>query len=164
MTKIIILFGVSGCGKSTIGTALSKKTGIPFFDADDFHPAENISKMKSGAPLTDEDRLPWLKALNKKLLQEAKKDGAILACSALKESYRVILNKDLTTTPTWGLLNGSFDFILQRINSREGHFMPTSLLQSQFDTLEIPDYALVLDVQQSVEAIVEEICENRLDG
>ena len=154
MNKIIIVFGVSGCGKSTIGKALSEKTGIPFFDADDFHPTSNILKMKAGTPLTDVDRLPWLQALNKKMLLEAKAGGAILACYALKESYREILSKDLSVKPTWALLNGSLDFILNRINSREGHFMPTSLLQSQFDTLEIPDYALSLDVRKSVEELV----------
>jgi len=160
MNKIIILFGVSGCGKSTIGVALSKKTSIPFFDADDFHPTANILKMKEGTPLTDVDRLPWLEALNKKMLVEAKAEGAILACSALKESYREILSKDLPITPIWGLLNGSFDFILNRINSREGHFMPSSLLQSQFDTLAIPDYALILDVRKGVEELVEDVIKN----
>jgi len=160
MNKIIILFGVSGCGKSTIGEALSKKTSIPFFDADDFHPTANVLKMKTGSPLTDADRLPWLIALNKKLLQESKKGGAILACSALKESYREILREGLAKIPTWVLLNGTFDFILHRINSREGHFMPTSLLQSQFDTLEVPEYALSVDVRKSVEVLVEEILRN----
>jgi len=157
MNKIIIVFGVSGCGKSTIGKALSVKTGIPFFDADDFHPVANVKKMESGTPLNDTDRAPWLLELNNLLKVQAQNDGAILACSALKESYRLLLAKDLEFPPKWCLLAGDFDLIWNRMKERSDHYMPASLLQSQFDTLEIPDYGLQFDIAEKVADIVDDI-------
>lgn len=149
---VIIIMGVSGTGKSTIGTMLSQQLGIEFADADDFHPSSNIEKMKSGQPLTDADRLPWLQQLND-LLKVKESDGIVLACSALKESYRTILSEKLKKPPTWVYLAGSKELITERMKSRN-HFMPPALLQSQLDTLEVPEVAIEVDVKQSPTEIV----------
>lgn len=154
MVQIVILMGVSGCGKTSVGEALSKLKAVPFFDADDFHPYENKEKMKSGIPLNDQDRIPWLKTLNT-LCKKHAKTGMILACSSLKESYREELSKDLEID--WVYLKGSFELIQSRMQKRKGHYMPAALLQSQFDTLEEPTDALVVDIDQSVESIVAKI-------
>ena len=138
--------GVSGSGKSTIGELLAKRLGIPFFDADDFHPIENVEKMKAGNPLNDEDRAPWLANLNQLAKKEMAKKGAIITCSALKQKYRVSLEQGLPNSPEWVFLNGDFELILKRMNQREGHYMPASLLQSQFDALEIPANAFEVDI------------------
>lgn len=140
--------GVSGSGKTTIGKLLSEKTGIPFFDADDFHPANNIEKMKNSIPLSDEDRFPWLNTLANKTMDWENSGGAILACSALKESYRELLNKNVNN-PIWIYLNGSFEQIKKRIESRNSHFMKASLLKSQFDTLEVPTYGHHINIELS---------------
>lgn len=149
--------GVSGCGKSTIGKLLSKKTNLPFFDADDFHPEANIKKMESGAPLNDKDRAPWLGNLNKLAQEKTKTTGAVIACSALKSKYRRRLEKGLPEMPTWVFLDGDFDLLLSRINSRADHFMPASLLQSQFDTLEKPRKGIKVDVANKPEEIIAKI-------
>jgi len=148
--------GVSGSGKTTIGKELSKKMGIPFIDADDFHPISNINKMKSGIPLTDEDRLPWLQILADQLAHFESQQGAILSCSALKASYREILSSQLSKIE-WVLLTGDFDLIKKRINSRKDHFMSDKLLQSQFDTLEPPHHAIIEDIKKSPDEIVNSI-------
>jgi carbohydrate kinase (thermoresistant glucokinase family) len=149
--------GVSGSGKSTIGKALSQQTGIPFYDADDYHPADNVAKMASGQALNDADRQPWLERLAKLLQTQEQTDGAILACSALKEAYRHTLAAPLQGTPSWVFLQGSPELISARMQARSGHFMPPALLASQFATLEIPGDALVVDIDQPVEGIVREI-------
>lgn len=138
--------GVSGSGKSTIGELLAKKLDLPFFDADDFHPIENVAKMKAGNPLNDEDRAPWLDNLNQLAKKELAKKGAIITCSALKQKYRISLENGLQSSPEWIFLNGDFELILKRMNQREGHYMPASLLQSQFDALEIPANAFEVDI------------------
>lgn len=149
--------GVSGSGKSTIGQALSQQTGIPFYDADDYHPAANVEKMASGQPLNDDDRQPWLERLAR-LLQEAETtEGAILACSALKLAYRQTLMTGLSQSAKLVFLKGSPELISARMQARKGHFMPPELLASQFDTLETPADALVVDIEQSVEAVVASI-------
>ncbi|TCP24319.1 6-phosphogluconate dehydrogenase [Tenacibaculum skagerrakense] len=148
--------GVSGCGKSTIGNLLSKRMEIPFIDADDFHPKTNIEKMSRGEALTDDDRLPWLQALNAELKTRGKSDGAILACSALKEEYRKVLS-DCINTIQWVFLEGNFDLIKNRIEKRSNHFMDAILLQSQFDTLEIPNYGIKVSCEKSPEDITNEI-------
>ena len=150
--------GVSGCGKTTVGKLLAENTGIPFIDADAFHPTENIQKMTNGIALTDADRLPWLENLNQELKKRSLQKGVILACSALKESYREILSKGIESLQ-WIYLKGNFHLIQQRMQQRE-HFMDVNLLQSQFDTLEEPNYGLHLSVQESPEAIVTYILNN----
>lgn len=154
--------GVSGSGKTSIGQLLSDKTRIPFLDADDFHPIANIKKMKEGIALVDEDRIPWLEILSAKLADFAKQKGAILACSALKESYREILASKTEGVVNWVFLNGSKELILQRISGRKDHFMPETLLNSQFGTLETPSYCIVIDINQTPERMVDQII-NSLD-
>lgn len=153
---VIIIFGVSGSGKTTIGQKLSNRLGIPFHDADDFHPESNIKKMESGVPLTDDDRNPWLQTLAQKIPQWKKDGGVILACSALRESYRRLLTSE-QAADHWVLLDGSFELIEQRLNERSHHFMDPDLLQSQFDTIEIPDYCTRIDIEQSPDAVTREI-------
>ena len=154
MSHIIYIIGVAGSGKTTIGKLLSLKTGLPFFDGDDFHPAENKEKMKAGHPLTDEDRQQWLQQLNKLAIDKSKLKGAIIACSALKEKYRIVLGSGITT-PAWIFLQGNYELIHERMKKRKGHFMPAQLLQSQFDNLEIPASALMVDIKKESDKIVE---------
>ncbi|PSR12577.1 MAG: gluconate kinase [Bacteroidetes bacterium] len=155
--SIFILMGVSGSGKSTIGRALSSRTGIPFYDADDYHPPANIAKMASGQPLNDADREPWLAQLAQLLQHAASANGAILACSALKTSYRTLLAQHLQQVPRWIYLKGSAALIARRLQARSGHFMPPALLASQFADLEEPTAAQVVSIDQPVEAVVAEI-------
>lgn len=155
---VIFIMGVSGCGKTTVGRMLSEQTGVPFYDADDFHPQANIEKMSRGEALTDADRASWLQTLSDHLQVWETQGGAILACSALKEKYRKVLSQNLENH-TWVLLTGSFDLIYERIRDRRDHYMGASLLKSQFDTLEIPDYGIHIDINQAPEEIVEKIIE-----
>jgi len=155
--QIIFIMGVSGSGKTTIGQLLAKEKGVPFFDADDFHPIANVEKMKAGNPLNDEDRAPWLDRLNELAKVEIQKKGAVITCSALKASYRERLEEGLASPPKWIFLNGKFETILNRINQRAGHYMPASLLQSQFDALELPENAFSVDIEQQPEEIIYQI-------
>jgi carbohydrate kinase (thermoresistant glucokinase family) len=155
MNNIYIIFGVSGCGKTTIGKLLSQSLTIPFLDADAFHPKENIQKMTNGIALTDTDRKPWLENINRELIQQSQQKGAVLACSALKESYRSILSKNIEKI-TWIYLKGDFKTIQQRMQQRE-HFMNVNLLQSQFDTLEEPTLGMQISIEKSPENILAEI-------
>ena len=154
--SVIVIMGVSGSGKTTIGKKLSEKTGFPFYDADDFHPQENIEKMKNGIPLNTEDRLPWLHILANKIEGWSKKNGGIIACSALKENYREILSSKFKSI-SWVYLSGSKNLIQTRMEQRQGHFMKTHLLDSQFDDLEIPNYGIPIDINQTPTYLVEEI-------
>jgi len=154
---VIYIMGVSGSGKTTIGMQLSAATGIPFFDGDDFHSPANKEKMKSGQPLNDDDREGWLYSINQFAKKEAEKKGAIIACSALKEKYRIILSEGMEESVHWVFLQGDRTLISERIKTRKGHFMPESLLQSQFDTLEIPRNAILIKIDKSPEEIVKEI-------
>jgi carbohydrate kinase (thermoresistant glucokinase family) len=138
--------GVSGCGKTSLGTELATALDWPFFDADDFHPPENVAKMKAGQPLNDADRAPWLLRLSN-LLQA--NPHAVLACSALKERYRDVLEVGL---PNLHFVHphGAFEVIAARIEARSketGHYMPASLLQSQFEALEPCASALMVDIE-----------------
>lgn len=134
--------GVSGAGKSHVGRMLAERLGWQFADADDHHPAVNVEKMRSGEPLTDSDRQPWLEALNE--LISTSGQPLVLACSALKASYRDTIRGDLTDV-AFVFLSGSFDAIAGRLESRQGHYMPVSLLRSQFEALETPADALELN-------------------
>lgn len=155
MNKLIVVMGVSGSGKTTIGRLLSEALDRPFFDADDYHPTENIEKMNSGTPLTDEDRKPWLDRLNQLCLQH-ETEGMVLACSALKETYRKHI-EGVSTDISWIYLKGSFDLIMKRIKQREYHYMPHTLLQSQFDILEEPTKAFVFEIDQEPHLLVDKI-------
>ena len=148
--------GVSASGKTTLGSALAEKLGVIFLDGDDFHPTENIAKMSACIPLQDADRFLWLDRLHSALL-EHKETGAVLACSALKQSYRKILSADLQPQITWIVLHGTYEFIQARIQNRTDHFMPPGLLKSQFETLELPDYGIHLPLTLSLSEMLHEI-------
>jgi gluconokinase len=154
---IIVLMGVSGSGKTTIGKLLSQKLGWPFLDGDDFHPASNIEKMSRGIPLTDDDRLPWLQRIAEEIRKyESENRNVIFACSALKEAYRKIL-KSGGAQIKFVLLEGSFDLIHERLATRKGHFMKPEMLQSQFEALEETPDLIVIDIGQTPEQITNEI-------
>jgi gluconokinase len=152
----LVVMGVSGSGKSTVGAALAQRLRVPFADADDFHPPANIAKMTAGHALDDHDRHPWLDAIGEWLAEHDQ--GGVMSCSALKRKYRDQLRHHASGV-LFLLLSGTPEVIRRRQASRPGHFMPASLLSSQFATLEplAPDEAgLEIDVDQSVDAIVEE--------
>jgi len=149
--------GVSGCGKSTIGSLLSDALHIPFFDGDEYHSKANITKMSKGQPLTNDDRQGWLKTLNNLAKKQLMNTSCIIVCSALKQKYRTILTKDIQNSSKWVFLHGSFEQIKDRINNRKGHFMSSNLLKSQFDTLEKPKNALKIDISFQPSTIIEVI-------
>lgn len=148
--QIFIVMGVSGCGKSTLGRALAENLQLPFFDGDDFHPPQNIQKMSRGIPLEDSDREQWLNRLNK-IGIEHRGEGAVIACSALKEIYRTALQKGLEDQVIWIYLSGTYNTLWKRVSSRKSHFMPSELLRSQLNTLEAPKYGIHIPVRLSVE-------------
>ncbi len=153
----LILMGVSGCGKSTIAAELAERLDWELLEADDFHPPQNIAKMKAGIPLNDADRAPWLSALHAKLVSTLTAGRhPVLACSALKASYRRELTRGLDGLQ-FVYLKGDYDLIWSRISKRRGHFMQAELLRSQFAALEEPLEALVVDVGQTPEEIVAQI-------
>ena len=154
---IIVIMGVSGSGKSTIGRSLAAELGWPFFEGDDFHSAANVEKMASGIALTDADRADWLAALAQ-LIRNLSGDGrsGVLACSALKQSYRETLGQSISNVQ-FIYLKGDYDLILKRLQARKGHYMRPELLKSQFEALEEPGQALVVDVAQPVAIIVRQI-------
>lgn len=151
---IIIVTGVSGSGKTTIGSLLAKRLNLPFYDADDFHPSVNVEKMQEGIPLTDHDREPWLNQLAEKITEWDSKQGAILACSALKEEYRKILQ--VIPHIHWIHLKGEKQLLSARLSNRKNHYMNPDLLTSQFETWEDPSYGLHLEVVGNPGEIVEE--------
>ena len=154
---IVIVMGVTGCGKTTVGVMLAQDCGWDFHDADDFHPAENVAKMKSGAPLNDEDRWPWLERLNTFLLDsERKGKSLVLACSALKQVYRDRLARGCAAA-RFVFLDGDKELIRARLLARQGHYMNPTLLDSQFAILERPQEALRLDVAESPAELVRSI-------
>lgn len=149
--------GVSGSGKTTIGKTLATKLDWDFYDADNFHPPENISKMENGIPLTDSDRLPWLDALHELIESCLRRDHpGVLACSALKESYRQKLLEGNDGVEIV-YLRGSYELIWSRMSARKNHYMKPEMLQSQFEALEEPTDALTVDISGSVDEIVQEI-------
>lgn len=154
--KIYYVMGVSGSGKTTLGQKLAGRLGIPFFDGDDFHPPENVRKMARGVPLDDADRQGWLLRLNELALSH-RDTGAVIACSALKEAYREILGTGLQGKVQWIYLHGSYQHLYNRMKKRAGHFMPATLLKSQFDALEPPVYGIHIPVSLSPQQALDRI-------
>ena len=154
VSRYVVLMGVSGSGKSSVGEKLSPLVGLPYKDGDDMHPQSNIDKMESGTPLNDEDRAPWLKNIGEEL---AASDGLMIGCSALKRSYRDLI-RSYCPEAVFVHLAGDFELLSERMKVRTGHFMPASLLKSQFETLEQlePDQkGVVIDIAPSKEEVVQ---------
>ena len=150
--------GVAGSGKTTIGTLLAEKLRWQFADADDYHPAANVIKMSAGHALSDEDREPWLQTLRANIeTWTSKDDFTVLACSALKASYRQLLQINDSVSIVY--LKGDFELLQKRLSNRQGHFMKTTMLQSQFQTLEEPEGACTVDASEDPQRIIEEICQ-----
>ncbi|MFN4171603.1 MAG: gluconokinase [Pseudorhodobacter sp.] len=152
----IVLMGVAGCGKSSVGEALAPHLGAAYIDGDDLHSPQNVEKMRSGTPLTDDDRWPWLARIG-----EALQGGdTIIGCSALRRIYRDRI-RDIAGAPVRFVhLSGSREVIAERMGARTGHYMPTTLLDSQFATLEPPaqdEAAITVDIDKTLDAIVTEI-------
>lgn len=151
----ILIMGVSGCGKSLIGEKIANLLNLNFFDGDDFHSVENVSKMEKGIPLNDFDRVEWLNSLNNMLIKE---ETAVLACSALKDTYRAVLNQHVDLKTVY--LKGDFNTILDRLKLRRDHFFNgEAMLKNQFETLIEPKNSdvIVIDINTSVEKICDEI-------
>ena len=161
--QVLIFMGVSGCGKSTVGQLVADKLGLRYAEGDEFHSDENVEKMRSGIPLTDEDREPWLTLMANTIAEWVEQgEGGILSCSALKRKYRDRLRGD------YGIggpirfihLNGSFKMIEDRMSQRENHYMPPGLLTSQFATLELPDeeeQMISIDIASSPKVLAVEV-------
>jgi len=147
---IVLVMGVAGVGKTTIGAALARELGCRFIDADDYHPPQNVAKMKAGIPLEDADRWPWLAHLNRVLKEE---QHAVLACSALKQSYRERLAQGIASFAVV-YLHGTPALIRERLKTRSHRYMPATLLDSQFAALEPPAEAIAIDVAAALEASV----------
>ena len=155
---MLLVMGVTGSGKSTVGKSLAGRLGWGFLEADDFHSAANKEKMRRGVPLSEADRLPWLNAIHAELLrQEANGKNVVLACSALRKSYREILMAGLHVRIVY--LRGSRELIGERLRQRHGHFAGEAILDDQFAVLEEPSAAeaLIVDIRESPEEIVEEV-------
>lgn len=166
-SQIVFIIGVSGSGKSTIGRQLVARfnehnfrdSDTHFIEGDDHHSVANRSKMESGTPLQDSDRWPWLQSIAEEVNRLVTlQQNCVISCSALKESYREYLMDQLDGKPAWVYLHGDVHVIAERMRSRE-HFMPLSLLQSQMETMEAPDYALRVDINQKIDRIIEQILE-----
>ncbi|MBS9777157.1 MAG: gluconokinase [Gammaproteobacteria bacterium] len=150
----LIVMGVSGCGKSTVAKAIAKSLNYEYIEGDDYHPLENIIKMQSGTPLNDDDRQGWLETLNGKLCSNS--TGKILSCSALKQQYRNVLTSGVSN-PVFLYLQGDFDTIYNRMQTRENHFFSgREMLQNQFETLVEPtgNNVITLDVRLTIEELV----------
>ena len=152
----ILVMGVSGSGKSTLSRALADLLSIPMIEADDYHPSGNIQKMNAGISLTDEDREPWLHTLKETISHS--KNGCVIACSALKSSYRDTLSEGAQKMIIV-YMKGSYEIIFTRMKERHGHFMPASLLKSQFDTLEPPIKAINVNIEEETKDQVDKIIE-----
>jgi gluconokinase len=156
---IVIVMGVTGSGKTTIGKMLAERLGSEFADADDFHSAANKDKMHRGIPLTDADRMPWLVSMHDYLAKAAaERRSVVLGCSALKQSYRVILSDGLSIQLVY--LKGTYEVIDEHLRARKGHFADDKILAAQFADLQEPDTSdtIVVDVRLKPEQIVDEIC------
>lgn len=156
----IILTGVSGSGKTSVGQSLSEQLGWPLYDGDDFHSPENVTKMSKGIPLNDADRTNWLETLNELISEKLRADeNLILACSALKVKYRQQLRSD-NEGLVFVFLKGDFDLIWGRMETRNDHYMKADMLRSQFDILEPPQNALKIEINHPVPDIVQEIIDS----
>ena|SRR6266850_3155235 len=154
---IVLVMGVSGSGKTTIGEALARELGFTYMDADDYHPAASVAKMAAGVPLQDSDRWPWLEKINEELFKiQQRGESAVVGCSALKQAYRERVARGLRDFEIV-YLRGEFKLIHSRIAARKHRFMPATLLQSQFDTLEPPAHAIEVDVSAPVESSLSKI-------
>ncbi len=155
---MLVLCGVSGVGKTTVGRLLSEALDMPFHDADDYHPPSNRDKMTNGIPLNDGDRRPWLEALAGQLPVWERKGGAVLACSALKEAHRAVLASRCGEHLRWVVLHADEAVLADRLEARDGHFFGRDLLGSQLDAFEMPDYGWCVNVQRaSPREVVNEI-------
>lgn len=157
--KSFILMGVSSTGKTSIGTALAQRLGIKLIDGDDLHPRANILKMGRGQPLNDEDRAPWLERIRDAAFSlEQKSEVGIIVCSALRKKYRDLIREG-NDNVKFLFLHGSFELVLERMKQRKGHYMKTEMLQSQFDTLEIPQAdepdVIRIDIDGTFDEVVE---------
>lgn len=151
--------GVAGAGKSTVGAGLARALGWPFFDGDDFHPQANVDKMAAGIPLTDADRWPWLDKLHMLMAEQlASGHSLVLACSALKESYRQHLIVGLGKVQ-FVYLKGSYDELVSRLGTRRGHYMKPEMLRSQLEVLEEPKDAILVDIELAIVDIVSALVE-----
>jgi len=156
---LLVVMGVAGAGKTTVGRLLATRLGLPFLEGDDYHPPANIAKMSSGRALTDEDRLPWLRAIACDLAALAERgEGAVVACSALKQAYRDELARGLPAM-IFVHLTGPPELVAARLARRAGHFMPPALLESQYLALEPPADGLTVDISAPPDAIVDAILE-----
>ncbi|HMO40908.1 MAG TPA: NADP-dependent phosphogluconate dehydrogenase [Saprospiraceae bacterium] len=157
----IIITGVSGSGKTTIGKTLATALQFDFYDGDDFHPPANIAKMSAGIPLNDGDRIPWLSAINVHIRQSMTQRPLVLACSALKESYRQLIARDLPPRHIfWVHLQGNYEVIYNRMTSRAGHYMAPEMLRSQFDAYEQPSNGLIIDINEDIQQIIQQVMSN----
>jgi len=164
MTRYAIVMGVSGCGKTSVGEGLSQYTGIRFVDGDALHPKANVDKMSAGTPLTDQNRWPWLEAIGREFAKSP--EPLIIGCSALKRSYRDQIRHHAGAIVTFIHLTGTREVIRQRMQARKNHFMPLTLLDSQFAALEPPaidENAVSIDIDQSLDAIIEQAARHLSD-
>ena len=154
---IVLVMGVSGSGKTTVGERLAAELGWRYVEADDHHSPQNVAKMAAGLPLDDADRAPWLQKINAELVRiEKQGHSAVLGCSALKEAYRRRLAQDVADFRTV-FLEGSYELIRERVEARRHRYMPASLLKSQFETLEPPQRAIVVDISGTADQAVAQI-------
>ncbi len=157
---VIIVMGVCGCGKSSVGEALAQRHDLPFLDADDYHPKANVDKMSKGIALQDDDRWPWFEILSRAINEKSAQSGScVCGCSALKRSYRRYLSEHIDHPVLFVHLHGNKELLFERMSARKDHYMPPSLLESQLATLEQPESdenAIVVSIDQTVSDIVEE--------